>query len=96
MADGYNRWTWVSLALIAVTLIFAAMGVEATAQGLEIRLTGKMFGVAAAMAALFFMARRFYETFEVQMWLWETWQFVHQIVPLLVVGVFAVGTIRQP
>ena len=32
---------WVSLALIAVTLIFAAMGVEATAQGLEIRLTGR-------------------------------------------------------
>ncbi|HSD94026.1 MAG TPA: permease [Syntrophales bacterium] len=95
VVDGYNRWTWTSLALIAVTLIFAAMGVEATAQGLEIRLTGKMFGVAAAMAALFFMARRFYEAFEIQMWLWETWRFVRQIFPLLVVGVFAVGIIRQ-
>jgi hypothetical protein len=93
--EGYNRWTWVSLGLIAATLLFAAMGVEATPQGLEIRLTGKMFGVAAAMAALCFMACRFYEAFEVQMWFWESWRFVRQIFPLLVVGVFAVGIIRQ-
>ena len=29
-----------------------------------------------------------------QEWLWETWRFVKQIFPLLIVGVFAVGVIR--
>ncbi|MGB3428944.1 MAG: permease, partial [Burkholderiaceae bacterium] len=28
-------------------------------------------------------------------WLWETWRFVKQIFPLLVVGVFLVGVLRQ-
>jgi len=48
-----------------------------------------------AMGILFFMARRFFDTYEVQQWLWETWRFVKMIFPLLVVGVFAVGVIRQ-
>ena len=30
-----------------------------------------------------------------QAWLWESWRFVKQIFPLLVVGVFVVGVIRQ-
>jgi uncharacterized membrane protein YraQ (UPF0718 family) len=30
----------------------------------------------------------------VQQWLWETWRFVKQIFPLLVVGVFLIGVIR--
>src|SRR5574342_204122 len=41
------------------------------------------------------MARKRFEAYEVQQWLWETWRFVRQIFPLLVVGVFAVGIIRQ-
>ena len=32
--------------------------------------------------------------FEVQQWLWESWRFVRQISPLLIVGVFAVGLLR--
>jgi uncharacterized membrane protein YraQ (UPF0718 family) len=31
---------------------------------------------------------------ELRDWLWESWRFVKQIFPLLVVGVFAVGVIR--
>lgn len=92
--EGYNRWTWVSLALIAFTLVIAAMKMEPTSQGLDVQLPGKMFGVIAAMGVILFMARRFFEAFEVQQWLWETWRFVKQIFPLLVVGVFAVGVIR--
>ena len=30
-----------------------------------------------------------------QGWLWESWRFVKQIFPLLVVGVFIVGVVRQ-
>ncbi len=92
--EGYNRWTWVSLALVGLTLLGAATGMTPTSDGLVISLTGKFFGVAVTLAAIVFMARRFFDSYEVQQWLWETWRFVRQIFPLLVVGVFAVGVIR--
>jgi uncharacterized membrane protein YraQ (UPF0718 family) len=93
--EGYNRWTWVSLGLIGLTLLAAAVRMEPKAHGLEVTIPGKAFGVLLTMAVLAYMARRHFEAYEVQQWLWETWRFVRQIFPLLVVGVFAVGIIRQ-
>jgi len=93
--EGYNRWTWVALGLIALTLLMAAARMEPTAAGLVVYLPGKLFGVALTLVALWVMARKWFEPFEVQQWLWETWRFVRQIFPLLIVGVFAVGIIRQ-
>jgi uncharacterized protein len=93
--NGYNRWTWISLALIALTLSVAATGMEPKADGLEIRLTGKMFGVMLAMLGIFLMARNLFDEHEIQQWLWEAWRFVRQIFPLLILGVFAVGVIRR-
>jgi len=46
------------------------------------------------VAGLWWLARNHYDAFEIQEWLWETWRFVRQIFPLLIVGVFAVGVIR--
>jgi len=92
--EGYNRWTWVSLGLIALTLIVAATRMAPHAGGLDIQLTGKMFGVIAVMAGAWYTARRYYEDYEVQEFLWETWRFVKQIFPLLIVGVFVVGALR--
>lgn len=93
--NGYNRWTWISLVLIAFTLIVAATRMEPKAHGLEVYLTGKMFGVMLAMLGLFFMARSLFDEYQIQQWLWEAWRFVRQIFPLLIVGVFAVGVIRR-
>lgn len=93
--EGFSRWTWVSLSLIALTLIIAAVRIEPVSGGVEIHLNGKVFGIILTMAALWYMARNFFDAFEIQQWLWETWRFVKQIFPLLVVGVFAVGVIRQ-
>jgi hypothetical protein len=93
--EGYSRWTWLSLGLIGLTLMVAATRMEPRAHGLEIALPGKLFGVVLTMAVLAHMARRYFEAYEIQQWLWETWRFVRQIFPLLVVGVFAVGIIRQ-
>jgi uncharacterized membrane protein YraQ (UPF0718 family) len=92
--EGYNRWTWVALALIALTLIVAATKMAPHASGLDVLLTGKMFGVILVMAGVWWVARRFYEDYEIQEFLWETWRFVKQIFPLLIVGVFAVGVLR--
>ena len=93
--EGYNRWTWAALILIVLTLLVAGAGMAATPEGLLIQLRGKLFAVALLMAALWLLARRAFEEYEIQEWLWESWKFVRQIFPLLIVGVFAVGIIRQ-
>ncbi|MBC7255587.1 MAG: permease [Chloroflexi bacterium] len=92
--EGYNRWTWLALGLIALTLLVAALRLVPSPEGLTIQVTGKFVGVLLALGALWYTARRYLDEFLVQEWLWETWRFVKQIMPLLFVGVFAVGVIR--
>ena len=92
--DGANTWTWLSLALIAATLLVAALAVQPVSGGLRVGLTGKFFAIAAALAALHFIMRRHLTEDELRDWLWESWRFVKQIFPLLVAGVFIVGMIR--
>ncbi|MDD3325578.1 MAG: permease [Zoogloea sp.] len=92
--SGANRWTGISLGLIALTLLLAALAIQATPGGLRIGVTGKFFGVALALAALLQIGRRHMSEDERQDWLWESWRFVKQIFPLLVAGVFIVGMIR--
>ncbi|MCC2638839.1 MAG: permease [Moraxellaceae bacterium] len=91
--SSFNRLTGVTLVLIVLTLVFAALGIRAGDGGLEIAITGRTLAVGLLCAALLPLARRF-EAWEVQQWLWETWRFVKMIFPLLVVGVFLVGVVR--
>jgi len=91
--EGFNRMTALTLGLIAATLIFAALGVQATAGGLNLVVTGRSIAVVALLALLVPLARRF-DAWDVQQWLWETWRFVRMIFPLLIAGVFLVGVIR--
>jgi uncharacterized membrane protein YraQ (UPF0718 family) len=92
--EGFSRWTWTALALTALTLLLAALGVRAAPQGLIIAVTGKFFGVLLAGAALAWLMRAHLSKQELQDWLWESWRFVKQIFPLLVLGVFVVGMLR--
>ena len=91
--EGFNRLTPVALGLTVLTLVFAALGVKAAGDGLAITVTGRTLAVAVFCLALLPLARRF-DAWDVQQWLWETWRFVKQIFPLLIVGVFLVGVIR--
>jgi len=93
--DGANRWTVASLALIAATLLLASLAVQATPIGLRVGLTGKFFGVIATLAAVYWIVRSRLSPEAVRDWLWESWRFVKQIFPLLVIGVFVVGMIRM-
>jgi uncharacterized membrane protein YraQ (UPF0718 family) len=92
--DGATAWTWASVVLTAVTLLVAALSMEAMPDGMRVGLTGKFFAVTVCLGALFAIARTRLSADAVRDWLWESWRFIKQIMPLLVVGVFAVGIIR--
>jgi hypothetical protein len=91
---GFNRWTWTSLLLAAFTLLVAAAGVTPHAGGLDILINGKFIGVLIALVILGRIGGKHLTTDETISFLYESWHFVKQIFPLLVVGVFAVGVIR--
>jgi len=93
--EGFNIWTWVSIGLVGLTLLVAALGITPHAGGLTISLTGKFFGVLLSVIILGWMLKAKLSESETRDFLWESWKFVKQIFPLLVVGVFAVGVIRE-
>jgi len=95
VGEGFNRWTWAALGLIVLTLLVAAVNVAPHAAGVDVAFPGKFFGVILALAAIAYLARYRFEAHQIQEWLWESWRFVKQIFPLLVVGVFFVGVLRQ-
>ena len=91
---GFTRWTWIALGLVGLTLLTAALGIQPHAGGLDILFTGKFFGVLLALGVLGWLLRKQLSEDEQRDFLWESWRFVKQIFPLLVVGVFTVGMIR--
>ena len=94
IVEGANRWTAVALGLTAATLLVAALRLTPGADGLEVALTGRALAVGLSLWAVLHHARRL-DTDAWRAWLWEAWRFVKQIFVLLVVGVFAVGVVRQ-
>jgi uncharacterized membrane protein YraQ (UPF0718 family) len=92
--DGFSNWTWASIALICLTLLLAALAVRTDESGLIMGFTGKFFAIALALALLGGLASRSLSQEELRDWLWESWRFVKQIFPLLVLGVFVVGMLR--
>lgn len=93
--DGFNLWTWISTVLVGLTLLIAALSMSPQANGLTIGFTGKFFGVLISVIALGWLLKTKLTEDETREFLWESWKFVKQIFPLLIVGVFAVGIIRE-
>jgi len=93
--EGFNTWTWVSIVLVALTLLIAALTMTPHTGGLTLSLTGKFFGVFISVIILGWMLKSHLNEDETRDFLWESWKFVKQIFPLLIVGVFAVGIIRE-
>ena len=92
--EGFNTWSWVALVLIALTLLVAALKFTPTPDGLVIGITGRFIGEVFVLGATAVVAWKWLDEYEVQEWLWETWRFVKQIFPLLIVGVFIAGMVR--
>ncbi len=92
--EEFNRWTYAALALTSLTLVVASFKVTVVPQGLQVGITGKLLAEVVLVAGVWWIASRRFEGYEVQEWLWETWRFVKQIMPLLLVGVFVAGMAR--
>jgi hypothetical protein len=93
--EGFNRWIWASIGLITLTLLVAAVGMSPHSGGLDILINGKFIGVFSALVILGWILKTKLTEEETRDFLWESWKFVKQIFPLLVVGVFVVGVIRE-
>jgi uncharacterized membrane protein YraQ (UPF0718 family) len=92
--SGANRWTTATIALVILTLLVAAPMVDESAS-IRIDVTGRAIAEAVLLAGLVITARRGLENSEISSWLWETWKFVKQIFPLLIVGVFLAGVVKE-
>lgn len=93
--DGFNAWTWISTGMVGLTLVLAAVSMVPQFDGIPLAFTGKFFAVLFAVLALGWLLIFGLTRDEARDVLWESWRFVKQIFPLLIVGVFAVGAIRQ-
>jgi uncharacterized membrane protein YraQ (UPF0718 family) len=91
--SGANRWTTAALALVVLTLLVAAPRIDEGAS-ISIEVTGRLIAETILLIGLVITARRGLEKNEIASWLWETWKFVKQIFPLLVVGVFLAGVVK--
>lgn len=92
--EGFNTWTYLAVGLAGLTLLTASFGMTPGANALGIMVTGRSIGVALALLALGLLAWKGLAQEELRDWLWESWRFIKQIFPLLIVGVFTVGVIR--
>lgn len=88
--DGWNRWANITLALVALTILMAAP-IE---QGAALTVNGRSFIIPALIALVLWIAHRQLTIDDRINWVFESWKFVKQIFPLLLVGVFAAGIIK--
>ncbi len=91
---GLNPWTYVTLGLITLTLVVASLQVQTSLEGLLVGINGRLIAVMVLLGFIWWMAAHYFEAHEQQEWLWETWRFVKQIIPLLLVGVFLASVAR--
>jgi uncharacterized membrane protein YraQ (UPF0718 family) len=89
-----SGWTLLTLGFVAVTLLVAAPSVTESSSIL-IEFTGRAIAVSILLVALATVAWRGLEQNEIASWLWETWRFVKQIFPLLILGVFLAGVVKE-
>jgi uncharacterized membrane protein YraQ (UPF0718 family) len=92
--EGFNSWTYVALGLVSLTLIVASFKITAVPGGLSVGITGKLIAEVVLIGAVWWMAAKAFDEYDIQEWLWEMWRFVKQIIPLLLVGVFVAGMAR--
>ncbi len=90
--DRFSAWTYAAFAAIALTILIAAP-VEKTGS-ISVGINGRFIGEVLLLAATGVVAARGFTKDELSGWVWESWKFVKQIFPLLIVGVFLAGVVK--
>ncbi len=90
--EGFSTWTYAAIAFIALTILIASP--QEQVGSLVIGLNGRLIGETILLPLIGWVAGRYFTKDELGGWIWETWKFVKQIFPLLIVGVFAAGIIK--
>ncbi len=90
--ERWSRWTTSAIVLIALTILLAALKEDLGSMSIDI--TGRFIGVFVLLIAIYYVVQHYFEQEELNGWIWETWKFVKQIFPLLIVGVFLAGMVR--
>ncbi len=94
ISNGINTYTIITLGLISFTLALASLSIQPVEGFVRIGISGRFFAVTALICTIWFAAKHNFSSTEIQSWLWETWRFVKQIIPLLLAGVFLAGIAR--
>jgi hypothetical protein len=90
--DGFTKWTYTAFVMIALTILIAAPREDVGS--MVIGLNGRLVGEIILLIAIGIVAKRSFDRDELGGWVWETWKFVKQIFPLLIIGVFAAGIVK--
>jgi hypothetical protein len=89
---GFNGWSYAAIAVIFLTILIASP--LETAGSNILGINGRFIGVVILLAIIFYISARYFSKDELAGWIWETWKFVKQIFPLLIVGVFVAGIVK--
>jgi hypothetical protein len=90
---GFTGWTLAALIAIALTILIAAP-VE-KAGSLAMGLNGRLIVELVLLAAIGWLGATRFSRDDLTGWIWESWKFVKQIFPLLIVGVFLAGVVKN-
>ncbi len=90
--EGFNTWTYAAFLAIGLTILIASPAEAAGSMTLGIN--GRFIGVLVLLIVIPLLIARSFDEDELTGWVWETWKFVKQIFPLLIIGVFAAGIVK--
>jgi uncharacterized membrane protein YraQ (UPF0718 family) len=90
--ERFNRWTYATIFMAGMTLLLAAPAVQEGS--VVIGITGRFIGELIFLVAIGGVAVYSFTQDELAGWMWETWKFVKQIFPLLIIGVFLAGVFK--
>jgi uncharacterized membrane protein YraQ (UPF0718 family) len=90
--EGFNAWTYAAFLAIGLTILIASPAEAAGSMTLGIN--GRFIGVLILLIGIPILIARSFDQEELSGWVWETWKFVKQIFPLLIIGVFAAGIVK--
>lgn len=90
--DRFSGWTYAAFIAIALTILIASPVEQAGS--IVVGINGRLFAEVLLLGAVGVVGSRSFTKDELSGWVWETWKFVKQIFPLLIVGVFLAGVIK--